>query len=206
MSDMKSRINFYTEDFEPRLDVLSLTSISIAWGVTLAVLLLIWAGIAWYGSVKHTELAALQAQQQQLSSEVNTLKTTLEQRKPDAGLARTLEQRQQELANRELLVRELSQREQIKQQGFAALLDSLAEKNSQDIWLDAIEVSENMMLLEGQLSNPQAMPKWLQRLGQTSSFSGRTFDSTRLYREDDTLRFELNMARVAEAAQQGGQR
>ena len=201
---MKQRINFYSEAFEPRLDLLSLTSVLLAWGTTLAVLLVIWAGVAWYDSAKHTELEAYQTRQQTLSASVNTLKSTLEQRQPDAGLARTLEQRQQELANRELLVRELSQREQIKQQGFASMLDSLAQKDSRDIWLDTIEVSEHMMLLQGQLSAPQAMPKWLQRLGQTTAFSGRTFDSTRLYRDEEHLRFELNMARVPEQ-QQGGQ-
>ena len=203
---MKNRINFYSAEFAPRLDLLSLTSVLLAWGATLTVLLLIWAGVAWYGASKRTELAVVQDQQQQLSATVNNLKTTLEQRKPDAGLSRTLEQRQQELANRELLVRELSQREQIKQQGFAGMLDSLAQKNSQDIWLDTIEVSENMMVLQGQLSPPQAMPKWLQRLGQTTAFSGRTFDSTRLYRDNEQLRFELNMARVPETMQQGGLR
>ena len=203
---MKNRINFYSAEFAPRLDLLSLTSVLLAWGATLTVLLLIWAGVAWYGASKRTELAEVQDQQQQLSASVNNLKTTLEQRKPDAGLTRTLEQRQQELANRELLVRELSQREQIKQQGFAGMLDSLAQKDSQDIWLDTIEVRENMMVLQGQLSTPQAMPKWLQRLGQTTAFSGRTFDSTRLYRDDEQLRFELNMARVPETTQQGGLR
>lgn len=203
---MKNRINFYSAEFAPRLDLLSLTSVLLAWGATLTVLLLIWAGVAWYGASKRTELAEVQDQQQQLSASVNNLKTTLEQRKPDAGLTRTLEQRQQELANRELLVRELSQREQIKQQGFAGMLDSLAQKDSQDIWLDTIEVSENMMVLQGQLSTPQAMPKWLQRLGLTTAFSGRTFDSTRLYRDDEQLRFELNMARVPETTQQGGLR
>tara|TARA_Y100001947_G_scaffold138295_1_gene127815 strand:- start:3264 stop:3875 length:612 start_codon:yes stop_codon:yes gene_type:complete len=203
---MKNRINFYSAEFAPRLDLLSLTSVLLAWGATLSVLLLIWAGVAWYGASKRTELAEVQDQQQQLSASVNNLKTTLEQRKPDAGLTRTLEQRQQELANRELLVRELSQREQIKQQGFAGMLDSLAQKNSQDIWLDTIEVSENMMVLQGQLSTPQAMPKWLQRLGRTTAFSGRTFDSTRLYRDNEQLRFELNMARVPETTQQGGLR
>ena len=203
---MKNRINFYSDEFAPRLDLLSLTSVLLAWGATLTLLLVVWSGVAWYGATKRSELAALQTQQQQYSTTVNNLKTTLEQRKPDEGLARTLEQRQQELDNRELLVRELSQREQIKLQGFAGMLDSLAQKDSQDIWLDAIEVSENMMLLQGQLSTPEAMPKWLQRLGQTTSFSGRTFDSTRLYREDEQLRFELNMARVPETMQQGGQR
>ena len=167
---MKNRINFYSAEFAPRLDLLSLTSVLLAWGATLTVLLLIWAGVAWYGASKRTELAVVQDQQQQLSATVNNLKTTLEQRKPDAGLSRTLEQRQQELANRELLVRELSQREQIKQQGFAGMLDSLAQKDGQDIWLDTIEVSENMMVLQGQLSSPQAMPKWLQRFGADYGF------------------------------------
>lgn len=202
---MRHRINFYSDEFAPRLDLLSLTSVMLAWSITLGLLLVIWAGVAWYGATTRTELTTMQDQQQQLSAAVDKLKTTLEQRTPDAGLARTLEQRQQELANRELLVRELSQREQIKQQGFAGMLDSLAQKNSQDIWLDAIEVSEHMMLLQGQISDPEAMPKWLQRLGQTTSFSGRTFDSTRLYREDQQLRFELNMARVPQTLQQGGQ-
>lgn len=202
---MKQRINLYSDAFAPKLDLLSLSSVLMAWGALSTLLLVVWAGVAWYGSGQRDTLSSYQDQQQQLSATVNNLKVTLEQRKPDEGLSRTLAQRQQELDNRELLVRELSDREQIKQQGFAGLLDSLAAKNSNDIWLEAIEVSEHMMLMQGQLSNPEAMPKWLQRLGETSSFSGRTFDSARLYREDEQLRFELSMSRVPEATQQGGQ-
>ena len=43
---MKNRINFYSAEFAPRLDLLSLTSVLLAWGATLTVLLLIWAGVA----------------------------------------------------------------------------------------------------------------------------------------------------------------
>ena len=71
---MKNRINFYSAEFAPRLDLLSLTSVLLAWGATLTVLLLIWAGVAWYGASKRTELAVVQDQQQQLSATVNNLK------------------------------------------------------------------------------------------------------------------------------------
>ncbi len=205
---MKQRINLYTEEFTPRLDMWSLSSVSIIWGIALTLLALIWAGVSWYGSTLQEELMAKQRQQQQLLSSVGALQQALEQRKPDAGLERQLEQRRHELSNRQLLVNELSLREQIKRQGFADLLDNLAAKNSRDIWLETIQVSEHMMLLEGQLSKPEAMPQWLQRLGQTSSFSGRTFDSARLFRDEEQLRFELSMSRTAEAGpqSQGGQK
>lgn len=205
---MKQRINLYTAEFTPRLDVWSLSSVTAVWGLAFVILAMVWAGVTWYGATLQEELMAKQRQQQQLLLTVSTLQQALEQRKPDAGLERQLEQRRQELSNRQLLLSELSLREQIKRQGFADLLDNLAAKNSRDIWLETIQVSEHMMLLQGQLSKPEAMPQWLQRLGQTTSFSGRTFDSARLFRDEQQLRFELSMSRTAEsgAPAQGGQR
>ena len=205
---MKQRINLYTEEFTPRLDMWSLSSVAVIWSVTAVLLAMVWAGVSWYGASLQDNLMAKQRQQQQLLSTVSALQQALEQRKPDAGLERQLAQRRHELNNRQLLVNELSLREQIKQQGFADLLDNLAAKNSRDIWLETIQVSEHMMLLEGQLSKPEAMPQWLQRLGQTSSFSGRTFDSARLFRDEEQLRFELSMSRSPETdvQAQGGQK
>lgn len=202
---MKSRINLYSPDLAPRLDLLSLSSLLLAWGATLSILLLTWAGVAYYESNANQALVKQKQAQQVLNSSISELKKALANRKPDEGLTRSLSMRQQELANRQLLVEELSEREQIKQQGFAGLLDSLAEKNSHDIWLETIQVSENSMLLEGRLKEPEAMPKWLQRLGNTSSFTGRTFDSARIYREEEYLRFELSMSRTQQSAEPGGQ-
>ena len=143
---MKQRINLYTEEFTPRLDMWSLSSVAVIWSVTAVLLAMVWAGVSWYGASLQDNLMAKQRQQQQLLSTVSALQQALEQRKPDAGLERQLAQRRHELSNRQLLVNELSLREQIKQQGFADLLDNLAAKNSRDIWLETIQVSEHMML------------------------------------------------------------
>ena len=85
-------------------------------------------------------------------------------------------------------------------------MTDLAAQSRSDIWLQSLAVSESMMMLQGQVSQPEAMPQWLTRLAQTPSFSGRTFDSASVIREEDALLFKLEAQRQEEdtGMQQGG--
>lgn len=195
---MKNRINLYTAELQPKLDLLSLASVLSAWLLITVLFLLCYSGFAYYHSSVASELAQQKYRRDNLNRDVNNMKESLANRQPDPHLIKLVEQQEIALHNRKLLLDELSQRENIKQQGFTQILDDLAHKNSASIWLDTIEVGESSMKLLGKVTQPQAMPQWLRRLGQSTSFSGRTFDSARVFREDDELRFELKTSRSAD--------
>ena len=202
---MKHRINLYQASFQPRLDLLSLSSVAAAIGGLLAVMLVTWAIMAAVASSTEEELAALTAENQHLQNDVNAMQAVLAEREPDPVLTAKVNALKNTLSKQDRLLEELASREVIRNTGFAQLMTDLAAQSRADIWLQSVAVSESMMLLQGQVSQPEAMPQWLTRLAQTPSFSGRTFDSASVMREEDALLFTLEAQRQEEDEQsQGG--
>lgn len=202
---MKHRINLYQSSFQPRLDLLSLSSVAAAIGGLLAVMLVTWAVMAAVASSTEEELAALTAENQRLQIDVNAMQAVLAEREPDRVLTAKVNTLKNTLSKQDRLLEELASREVIRNTGFAQLMTDLAAQSRADIWLQSVAVSESMMLLQGQVSQPEAMPQWLTRLAQTPSFSGRTFDSASVMREEDALLFTLEAQRQEEDEQsQGG--
>ncbi|WP_218309340.1 hypothetical protein [Alteromonas antoniana] len=202
---MKHRINLYQASFQPRLDLLSLSSVAAAIGGLLAVMLVTWAIMTAVASSTEEELAALTAENQHLQNDVNAMQAVLAEREPDPVLTAKVNALKNTLSKQDRLLEELASREVIRNTGFAQLMTDLAAQSRADIWLQSVAVSESMMLLQGQVSQPEAMPQWLTRLAQTPSFSGRTFDSASVMREEDALLFTLEAQRQEEDEQsQGG--
>ena len=202
---MKHRLNLYTPDLAPKLDLLSLNSV-VGMSSAVAILLtLVWAALAWNGQGLSDELRVMQNQQRQLQAEVDSLKLALENRKPDPVLESKVASKQKVLERQERLLQEFAKREVIKTQGFAPLLTDLASQSKGDLWLSGIEVSETDMLLDGQVNRPEAFPQWLQRLANTRSFTGKTFDTARVYKDNDVLRFELKAERSSDEEEIGGE-
>lgn len=202
---MKHRLNLYTPDLAPKLDLLSLNSVVGMCSAVAILLTLVWAALAWNGHGLSDELRVMQNQQRQLQAEVDSLKLALENRKPDSVLESKVASKQKVLERQERLLQEFAKREVIKTQGFAPLLTDLASQSKGDLWLSGIEVSETDMLLDGQVNRPEAFPQWLQRLANTRSFTGKTFDTARVYKDNDVLRFELKAERSSDEEEIGGE-
>lgn len=202
---MKHRLNLYTPDLAPKLDLLSLNSVVGMCSAVAILLTLVWAALAWNGQGLSDELRVMQNQQRQLQAEVDSLKLALENRKPDPVLESKVASKQKVLERQERLLQEFAKREVIKTQGFAPLLTDLASQSKGDLWLSGIEVSETDMLLDGQVNRPEAFPQWLQRLANTRSFTGKTFDTARVYKDNDVLRFELKAERSSDEEEIGGE-
>ncbi|WP_414829383.1 hypothetical protein [Alteromonas sp. H39] len=205
---MKHRINLYQASFQPRLDLLSLSSVAAALGGLLAVMLITWVIMTAVASTAEEDLAALVSENQRLQIDVNAMQAVLAEREPDPVLTTKVNTLKNTLSKQDQLLEELASREVIRNTGFAQLLTDLAAQSRPDIWLQSVAVSESMMLLQGQVSQPEAMPQWLTRLAQTQSFSGRTFDSASVMREEDALVFTLEAQRQEKEAGQskGGKR
>lgn len=202
---MKHRLNLYTPDLAPKLDLLSLNSVVGMCSAVAILLTLVWAALAWNGQGLSDELRVMQNQQRQLQAEVDSLKLALENRKPAPVLESKVASKQKVLERQERLLQEFAKREVIKTQGFAPLLTDLASQSKGDLWLSGIEVSETDMLLDGQVNRPEAFPQWLQRLANTRSFTGKTFDTARVYKDNDVLRFELKAERSSDEEEIGGE-
>lgn len=203
---MKHRINLYQNQFHPKLELVTLHSVVAICAGLFITLLLVWGGIRWSVSDNTDRLMAIEAENRQLDEDVQMLQSQLATRQPTPALKARVTMLRNTLAKQDVLLAELSSREVIKKQGFAQLLTDLAAQSSTDLWLESISASESILYLEGQVSAPRALPQWLNRLAQTPTFSGRTFDSASVIREDEALNFALQTDRQADVSetQQGG--
>ena len=77
---MKHRINLYQDAFQPRLDLLSLSSVTVALGALLAILLISWAVMMGVASSTEDDLAQITAENQRLQTDVNAMQAVLAER------------------------------------------------------------------------------------------------------------------------------
>lgn len=203
---MKHRINLYQNQFQPKLALVTLQSVVGICSGLLIVLILTWSGIHWSLSQRTDQLMAIEAENRQLEENVQMLESQLVTQEPAEALQQRVMLLRNILAKQDVLLAELASREVIKQQGFAQLLSDLAAQASADLWLKSIAASESTLYLEGQVSQPRALPQWLNRLAHTPTFSGRTFDSATVIREEEALNFALQTDRQTDTSetQQGG--
>lgn len=201
---MKHRVNLYPADLRPKLEILTFNNVLVAC-LVLIVLVSAWR------SVYQSQLEGVLAQQKRVASQVSSkstraqvLQEQLENRSKDPLLLARIDDTQQELDLKNRLLNEVKGREILKNTGFSSLMLALAENHNPDLWLTDINIDQQDLRFAGQTIDSAAVPKWLQQLGKSEFFQGKDFASTRLYREQDGVRFEIS-SRLQEEPAQGGQ-
>ncbi|WNF47175.1 PilN domain-containing protein [Pseudomonas sp. SG20056] len=136
-----------------------------------------------------------QAQQEEAQLEAlrgNFVEPQLDERLPEELTAR-------ERDNRELqrLIAYLQLLGSQRSAGFVAPLTALTEQHPQTgLWLSGISLSEGgrQIRLQGSSQDQELLPQYLQRLGQSTVFSGREFARFDVQRDDDDqlLHFDLS--------------
>jgi len=109
---------------------------------------------------------------------------------------------QDQLAQKEGVLRVLASGELGSTAGFAPQLDALADRRVAGVWLTRIALEEGGrdISLQGMASREELLPEYLERLAGDSGFQGARFGDLRLYRAEEgaTLNFELHTQPGAE--------
>ena len=116
---MKKRINLYLPEFRPQRQWLSLSQMSVAWGIVLFLLVGIAGGLQWLLSQRQDEQARLQQHKQQVDSQIKTATQQLQLRHTDENLLRELKRNQEELQGKRLLLQYLQHIGPLQNQGFS---------------------------------------------------------------------------------------
>ena len=202
---MKSSINLYQARFAPRVDFYSLSSLTVVFAVSAARVLIIGITFRLLAGNVESELVAATSQNKMLQSQVDMLQDEVSNWKPDPELIAQVDLLKLDLVKQRRVLEELHSRAPLRYKGFSVLLDDLAEQSASDLWLETLRVTETEMDFTGEVSAPAAFPKWLQRLSDTRSFSGRDFDEARVFMQEDSLKFELRTRRSGSATSAGGE-
>lgn len=196
---MKTRINLYAAELQPRLQVLTLTFVLTIW-----VILALIMGSVFYVQSAHQDrqqqkLATLEQQNQQQEDLLLSQQEQLSARKDDPSLVQSIEQNQHDIALKQRVLAHLAGQESLKSNGFSDLMLGLAEHHQSGLWLTRVSLDEKKVRIEGSAADSVTIPIWVSKLGQTRHFSGQEFSTTKLFRDAaQQLHFTLNSQTTVE--------
>jgi Tfp pilus assembly protein PilN len=202
---MKTRVNLYVPELQPKLEVLTLSFVLVIWGV----MLITFGGIYFLNHSNavtvHEELVKVQVKKTELEDQLVTIKEALSNRQSDPALVAEVEKKQLDLKLKQQIVSELSGQENFKSHGFAALMEGLAEHHQAGLWLTRINIDGNEVRFEGSATESNIIPKWMGQLSLIPRFKSQEFSTTKLYRDEKAqLKFTLgtmDVVKIQEADQ-----
>ncbi|QSX40471.1 PilN domain-containing protein [Shewanella cyperi] len=188
----KTRINLYDRSLLPLRQRLTLAAL----GRTVALVLLLGIGamglVYWQQLQLQGQLRMAEQRKQQLDSDKQLQEQALARHKADPALIHQVELEAAQLELKQRLLSELGLRTQLASQGFAPLLQELAEAADGSLWLDGILAEEGRYRFSGYTLKPAHVPQWVERLKQSNTLRGQSFAAMTMSRgEDKPLGFVL---------------
>lgn len=153
------------------------------------VLILVFALVSgfkfWQLQQQQHALAEQQQKQQQAMAELQQLQQALATRQKDLSLAKQLDEKSRELANKQKVLTILSQDEFGNTHGFSSYMTGLARQRLEGLWLTRLRIAEGGtdISMFGTTSSPSLLPKYLQRLSVEKIFAGTEFKNMLISRQ-----------------------
>ena len=157
-------------------------------GAAILVLLSIYLGLAtWRAELLETEVSALQSRRDLLAAEIDARVSASVAGGVEADPEVEIAALTAELDARRSILRDMTQRSSRRDASFSNLLGGLARQDLESIWLQRIRFSSggDAIEIEGKSLTPEAIPRYLRRLGSDSGFEDRRFRTFLLERRDD---------------------
>jgi len=178
---MKRTVNLYHASLKPQKDAFSLARVAGVNGAVLAILILVVIGFSIYEGSQDKTLVSLRTKISSKQDVVSTLTAQLAAKRDTAPLEQRLADIEEELSNKQALVRYLNQGElSFDATRYGQLMDDLATYHNDELWLTHITVTNNDISLSGETLAPSAIPNWLKSLQRASFFKGKTFSIVQL--------------------------
>ena len=184
------QVNLYTEDLRPKQDLLALPNMV---AIVVAVLVLgtgysLWQ--YWDLTQNRRLLAEWEEKNSILTQEVKSIEMQLAARRQDKRLELENDRLRLRLRNTQGLLDAIASGidEKGNRIAFADVMYALAKHRIDPIWLQQIKIlaGGERIVLSGETLQPEAVPVYLQALGQEAAFSGRAFNEFSLKLSEGT--------------------
>ncbi|MFT5450933.1 MAG: Tfp pilus assembly protein PilN [Enterobacterales bacterium] len=186
---MKQQVNFYTEEFKPKKDLLSLDNMLVTW-ITGVVLILALYNLEYKKTqIAKKNLEMTQASEQHQQSQLNTLQATFSKRGDSLVLEKTHQAMQASLSQRNYVIAQLSQRAGGMQKGIAGLMENLALITVDGLWLTNISVNQGQLSVSGITNDAEKVPQLIQKLQNISSLKDKRFSRLEIKTTEDNSNF-----------------
>lgn len=194
---MKTKVNLYSAEFQPTLRLLSVGILLSSWLLLVIVLLTFWAFKLNQQQTLADQLNKLNQQNEEQSTLVATLQTGLANRQSDPLLLQEVNKKVSDLAVKNQVMQELQGQEDLKSNGFSALMLDLANHHQTGLWLTQVSLDGHQVKLVGKTLDSSLVPAWINSLGTTAYFKGQEFAETRLFRDtEQQLHFILSSSPI----------
>lgn len=196
---MYQQINLYQPVFRHEQKVFSALTLLQLLGVVVLVLVGLYGGLRWQLGQLEANRAALEAQRQQLTRQIETLEQA-----QAGGELETLDARIADLEQQTaMLDRVLGEMDafQAPQQQFSSLLTGLAQVRTPGLWLTRIELlAAGGATLEGHAWQPERIPRYLEQLGDSERLGALGLNQVRIDNgpESGPVRFSLSNQALGE--------
>ncbi len=191
---MKQQVNFYTDEFKPKRDLLSLSNMLVVWIAGIVITLVLYS----FESEK-TELAkkgwqTAQQREQHQKRQFTSLQQSFASRGDAVVLEKTKQDLQTKLQLRNFVLEQLGLRIEGMSKGVAGLMESLSYIIFDDLWLTDIQINGGQLSVSGMTSDAERVPQLIQQLQSMNTLQDKRFSRLEVKSHeayDSILRFTL---------------
>lgn len=188
---MKTRINLYRDEFKPRFVWISANNTFLFGIVALILMATMYFGVWQDLQTQQQELTEIQKSIESKQQELDQLTNQFTARAKDPKLLAKLANQQVKLATAKHLAAKLNTLSKLQERPFSSALNSFAEANNASVWLTSFKLNDKHILINGNISEPSALPIWLKSIGKTDFFNNRDFGAAALLRTNEKLSFSI---------------
>lgn len=194
---MKTKVNLYTAELQPKLRLITLGFTLLSWLVLLVILGAYWVFTLNQQDTLRVQLDKINQQRDQQADLATSLQGGLANRQADPQLMQQVNQKVSELAAKNQVLQELLGQEVLKTNSFATLMQELARHHQAGLWLTHITLDGKQVKLAGAALEWSVVPVWIKSLGETAYFTGQEFAETRLFRDaEQQLNFVISSSPI----------
>lgn len=181
------QINLYQPILRKQERVFSIKTLLKGNLFILAVLMLFYATSLYQSYSLNQNIEQLNQERVKHAQSLTEMRNKFPPQKEDPALTETIKEKQALLTHRQRLIRELRHQNTGTggNPGFSEQLSGLSRQHVRNIWFEQISVRDNKQLtLQGKATTASEVPKLIQRLTKEPSFSGTTFSSVNISRDE----------------------
>jgi Tfp pilus assembly protein PilN len=172
---MKQQVNFYTDEFKPKKDLLSFNLMLLYWLIGTVLISALYPYESEKMELAKRNYSFAQQQEDTLLRQLNALQASFSSRGDASELEFILEQKTQSLIQRQQVLSQLGLRTQGMEKGVAGILEDLAKTPIDGLWLTEIGIYEGQLSVVGFAANADQVPLLVAKLQGLPSLKNKRF-------------------------------
>ena len=188
---MKSRINFYSDEFKPENVLITLRRTLFSWVLLSLLLILTTLSFEYFNQTSHTEANQLKAKIDQHKQAIQLAQQNLQRKREQSTLVSRIKQKQQELKEKEQLLASLDNRFEQEPVDYEQVMIELATHVHSDVWLTEFHLSGSGLTLNGLATDGSAIPVWFAGLNNSYYFSNKAFSQLEFDEQGEAVLFQI---------------